>query len=458
MKKDTFATIGIIAGILLSGVSLSLSAQEKLNLKQCREMALKYNKEMSAANRQTEAARLMSLSYKANFFPNFTATGTGIYSTADGSLGVPGGNLPVFTPNPSTGEMVSSGFAYFPGLNLDYKIGTVYSGGVQVEQPLYMGGKIRAAYKMSLLGKEMAHLNETLTSSEVILNTDKAYVLLVKAKEMKKVAEKYHALLTELSKNVESAHKHGMKPQNDVLKVQVKLNESKLALRKADNALRLAGMNLCHYIGRPLTTQIDVSDDFPEMEKEWNMQVSDITARPEYGILNKQVAIAEQEVKLNRSELLPRVGVRGSYDYLHGLEVNDETLMKKGAFSVFLNVSVPLFHFGERTNKVKSAKVKLEQARFEQENANEKMLLELMQAANNLDESRLETELSERSLAQAEENMKVSGKQYEVGLETLSDYLEAQALWQQAYQTKVDAHFQQYVNYVAYLKAAGQLQ
>ena len=57
--------------------------------------------------------------------------------------------------------------------------------------------------------------------------------------------------------------------------------------------------------------------------------------------------------------------------------------------------------------------MKLEQARLEQENVNEKMLLELMQAANNLDEARLETELSERSLEQAEENMKVSGKQYE---------------------------------------------
>ena len=60
-----------------------------------------------------------------------------------------------------------------------------------------MGGKIRTAYKMSLLGKEMAHLNEELTASEVILNTDKAYVQLVKAKEMKKVAEKYHVLLNE---------------------------------------------------------------------------------------------------------------------------------------------------------------------------------------------------------------------------------------------------------------------
>ena len=399
MKKEILVAISV-AGVLF-GLSVSLAAQEKLSLAQCREMALKYNKDMAAANKQTEAARLMSLSYKANFFPNFTVNGTGIYSTADGSLGVPGGNLPVFLPNPATGELVSSGFAYFPGLNLDYKVGTVYSGGVQVEQPLYMGGKIRAAYKMSLLGKEMAHLNEALTTSEVILNTDKAYVQLVKAKEMKKVAEKYHALLTELSKNVKSAHRHGMKPQNDVLKVQVKLNESELSLRKADNALRLASMNLCHYIGRPLTAQIDISDDFPEVEQEWKVQVSDITARPEYGILNKQIAIAEQEVKLNRSELLPRIGVRGSYDYLHGLEVNDETLMKMGAFSVFLNVSVPLFHFGERTNKVKSAKVKLEQARLEQENVNEKMLLELMQAANNLDEARLETELSERSLEQA---------------------------------------------------------
>ena len=383
-----------------------------------------------------------------------------VYQAEDISQALPLNSIKLNNGQPvigTDGLPVFNQYAFMPDINLSLGLRNAYTVGMMLEQPLYMGGKIRAAYKMSLLGKEMAHLNEALTTSEVILNTDKAYVQLVKAKEMRKVAEKYHALLTELSKNVKSAHRHGMKPQNDVLKVQVKLNESELSLRKADNALRLASMNLCHYIGRPLTAQIDISDDFPEVEQEWKVQVSDITARPEYGILNKQIAIAEQEVKLNRSELLPRIGVRGSYDYLHGLEVNDETLMKKGAFSVFLNVSVPLFHFGERMNKVRSAKVKLEQTRLEQENANEKMLLELMQAANNLDEARLETELSERSLEQAEENMKVSGKQYEVGLETLSDYLEAQVLWQQAYQTKVDAHFQLYVNYVAYLKAAGQL-
>jgi outer membrane protein TolC len=450
MKKITIILYSLFC-------SLPLLAQETLSLKECRKMALKYNKEIAASVKQTESARYTAKSYKGNFFPNFTASGTGLYSNADGSYGIAGGNLPTFLPDATGQPVPNGGFAYFPGINLDYKIGWVYMGGVQVEQPLYMGGKILSAYRMSVLGKEMAQMNETLTATEVILKTDQAYALVVKAKEMKTVADKYNAVLAELKKNVESAHKHGLKPQNDVLKVQVKLNESELSIRKAENALRLATMNLCHLIGKPLTSDIRVSGDFPEIEQDLEIQVLDITARPEYGILDKQVAIAKQQVKLNRSELLPKIGVRGSYDYIHGLEINKENLLDKGSFSVLLNVSVPLFHFGERSNKVRAAKAKLEQTRLQQQNMNEQMLLELTQAANNLDEAKLESELSNRSLQQAEENMRVSKSQYEVGLETLSDHLEAQALWQQAYETKVDAHFQLYLNYVEYLKATGTL-
>lgn len=445
----------ILAALLLAA---GLSAQKTLTLEQCREMALKYNKEMAASAKQTESARHTMKSYKGNFFPNFALSGTGIYSTADGSLGIAGGNLPTFLPDAATGQFLpDNGFAYFPGMDLNYKLGWVYMGGIQVEQPLYMGGRIRTAYKMSVLGKEMAQMNERLTASEVIVKTDQAYAQVVKAKEMKKVAEKYNALLMELMKNVESAYKHGLKPRNDVLKVQVKLNESELNLRKADNALRLATMNLCHYIGKPLDTVLLTSDTLPEVEPDIRLQQADISARPEYSILNRQVAIARQQVKLNRSELLPQIGVKGSYDYIHGIEVNNQNLFDKGSFSVLLNVSVPLFHFGERTNKVRAAKAKLEQAQLEQENINEQMMLELAQAANNLDEAQLENSIAERSLQQAEENMRVSRSQYDVGLETLSDHLEAQALWQQAYETKVDTRFRLYLNYIAYQKARGTL-
>jgi len=448
-KKLTFITLVLCA--------LITNAQELLTLDQCRQLALDNNKRMAAANKQTQAAHYTMQSYRGNFFPNFTASGTGLYSSANGTFNIPGGNLPTFLPDANGQPTPNGGFAYFPGIDLNYKVRTVWMGGVQVEQPIFMGGKILAAYKMASLGKQMAQLNENLTATKVILETDQAYALMVKAQEMSKVAESYHAVLQELMKNVQSAYKHGLKSKNDVLKVQVKLNESELAIRKAENALRLANMNLCHLIGKPLIETLQISDDFPIIEQALETQVNDITARPEYHLLDKQVALAKQQVKLSRSELLPQVGIRGSYDYVHGLKVNEQRLFDNGAFSVMLNVTVPLFHFGERINKVRASKAQLEQVRMEQADLNEKMYLELTQAANNLDEAKLQTALADRSLEQADENRLISKGEYDAGLEPLSDHLEAQALWQQAYETKVDAHFQLYLSYVKYLKAAGKL-
>ena len=210
MKKISIILLSILC-------PSSLFAQETLSLQQCREMALQYNKEMAASVKQTESALYTMKSYKGNFFPNFTANGMGLYSTADGGFGIEGGKMPVILYD-AAGNLVPTGiYTHFPGINLDYKVGTVYMGGIRVEQPLYMGGKIRAAYRMSVLGKEMAEMNEALTATEVILKTDKAYALVVKAQEMKKVADKYNAVLRELLSNVESAYKHGLKPQNDVL-------------------------------------------------------------------------------------------------------------------------------------------------------------------------------------------------------------------------------------------------
>ena len=144
MKKISIILLSILC-------PSSLFAQETLSLQQCREMAMQYNKEMAASVKQTESALYTMKSYKGNFFPNFTASGMGLYSTANGGFGIEGGNLPVLQPDAAGNFKPTGNFAYFPGINLDYKVGTVYMGGIQVEQPLYMGGKIRAAYRMSVL-------------------------------------------------------------------------------------------------------------------------------------------------------------------------------------------------------------------------------------------------------------------------------------------------------------------
>jgi outer membrane protein TolC len=173
--------------------------------------------------------------------------------------------------------------------------------------------------------------------------------------------------------------------------------------------------------------------------------------------LSEKVELMRQQVKLTRSDHLPQVGLMAGVSYMNGLKLNDEKLIDDGSASAMLSVKVPLYHFGEMKYKVRSAKLKQQEAEVEKENLEEQMLLEVNLAANSQEESALEVKLTESSILQASENLKVSRKNYENGLETLSNLLEAQTLWQQAECDYIQALCALFVNHTRYLKASGQL-
>ena len=137
--------------------------------------------------------------------------------------------------------------------------------------------------------------------------------------------------------------------------------------------------------------------------------------------------------------------------------MNGQNLLGNWGFSAGIRLSVPIFHFGTRSNRFRSARAKYEQAQAELESGGELLALEMTQAANNLDEALLERRLADTSMEAAEENLRMSRRQYEAGLETLSDYLEAQAVWQQASRTQVEARIGSYLRWLEYRKAAGLL-
>ena len=171
-----------------------------------------------------------------------------------------------------------------------------------------MGGKIRAGYNIAKTARNMYEQNRRLTEADIIVSTAKAYADLLLATQMQQVALSYKTLLTELQNDVEKAFKHGLKPKNDVLKVKVKLNEAILNLRKAENAYRLASMNLCHYIGRPLTDSISVNPDAMPMQVMTQLTY-DYSNRPEAQILQYKTDIARHKVAVARADYLPQIGI-----------------------------------------------------------------------------------------------------------------------------------------------------
>lgn len=448
--------IAFLAVLFFLGIAPAQAA-DTLSIDRCRQQALLYNRQMQAATLAVEEAGHTVQSTRALMFPSLSAQAAALYSNGSLTAGVPGGLLPVGTVGVAGDFMPTGSVAWFPGLEMKMKVDAVYHAGLQLSQPLYMGGRLRAAYRMADLARDMRRLVLRKTEAEVIEDADRAYAQVVKATALRQVAGRYMELVEELERNVASAVDHGLRMRTDLLKVQVRRSEVELQLMRADNAIRLASMNLCHVMGLPLDTPVAVSMDYPVVDEALALQPTGVEARPEYGLLEAQTSLAGQQLKMARGEMAPQLALTAGYGYNRGLELNGRTLLHSWSFAGGVALSVPLYHFGERTHKVKAARLRLEQARLEQSDKCSLMQLELLQAANTLEEARMEVLVCEKSLGQAAENMQVCYKQYQAGTEPLSDYLEAQALWQQASEAVVDAGFQLYLGSVAYLKASGLL-
>ena len=122
------------------------------------------------------------------------------------------------------------------------------------------------------------------------------------------------------------------------------------------------------------------------------------------------------------------------------------------------SVAIPIFNWGEGRNKVRVAKAEEEMSRLNKERLGEMMQLEIAGSRFKLNDAQTRIRLTESALEQAKENLRVSEDQYEVGMENLTNLLEAQAQWQQAWSEWVDAKAALKLCESEYLKAIGKLE
>lgn len=448
---------------------LNATAQDSLTIEQCRKMAVEHNRQLASARVQRQKTDFDLLAMKANYLPKLDFNAFDLANTMSGSLALQSSMLPVF-------DMASqiAGMAEFPAMTVDYSMHNLFGASLMLTQPIYMGGKITAGYNMTKIGQRIADENIRLTEGEVRVKVDEAYAMAVKAREMVDVAKSYETLLQELMKNVESAVRHGMRTRNDQMKVQVKLNQARLAITRADNAYNLARMNLCQIIGMPLDLRPSVAKpDVSSMVMSEVLSASadsvQVLSRPEYAMLQEKTELARQQVKLARSEFLPQLAAFATGGYSYGGKVSvdatssvggqvnmyDKTLIDKFSGAIGVTLSVPIYHFGERKGKIRSAKASLQMAQLDLDDNRERMALELSQACNTLKEQMTALEIARLSVEQAEENLRLSRSAYDSGVETLSDHLEAQSLWQSALADEIDARAQLIVALSKWRKAAG---
>lgn len=421
----------IIAG-MVSLCSLLGYSQQLLTLEECCNMAIANNKQVKLSDLSVQKAQLEVKNMKSNFLPKLSATGGYLYADKNFSA-----------------ELI-------PTVAATLNLNNTYTGGVQIEQPLFGGGKLLAAKKMAQSGLTIAGLNKEKTDSDIRFETEKAYWNVVKANELQKVSAQYVETVDELYRSVENFHRNGMASQNELLKVKVKVHEAQLSQKRSENAVRLAKMYLCHLIGMPLNEAFNVTDHLSDQTQPFTRNDLSVENRYEYKILTENIQLKSQEIKAVRSNYLPQIGLVAGYNYMNGVKLNGTKLINDDLFAVMISVKIPLFHWGEGIRKIKATQLSQQTAVVQRNELAEKIQLEIAQAVNMLDESRLEVELTESAYNEATESLRESKQNYETGMETLVNYMDTQSTWQKSWAEFVSAQVNYRIAKANYQKVTGQ--
>ena len=80
----------------------------------------------------------------------------------------------------------------------------------------------------------------------------------------------------------------------------------------------------------------------------------------------------------------------------------------------------------------------------------------MQNAWNNVEESRQQLQIAQRSIEQAEENLRLNHDYYKAGTSKMSDLLEAQLLYQQSLDRRTDAFADYRHKLLEYRQATGQ--
>ncbi len=455
----------LYAIIILLLITLTLSSNEKIiTLEEAKSLALEHNNLIKGSKEKVRASTQTKKSLFTNYLPKLEVTANYLLRSEATEMTLEGGYLPTYNFNPNTNELeanllinpqtnqpvfgddglpIFNQYALFPDKDLKILPKSGFTSGISLKQALFTGGKVTSAYKMASLGQEASLLQLDYTRENVLFTTEEAYWRLVSLNQKTKVTRTYLNLIQNVLAKVQDSYDVGMINKNQLLQAKVKYNEVSLLNQEAQNGLELATMALAQQIGLPLSYDLVPADSLTHLPLNLELATfssQDYLQRYDYQMLKIKQEVAEWNIKLKRADFLPQIGLLASYNYL-SYQLNDQNHDDFSA-NAMAHFSLPIFQWGDSFYQVNEAKAKHKEESFHLENSKELMKLQINQSLTEVENKEAKLTLAQSALTQANEYLKLESDNYDVGMTTLTDLLNAQSQWQKSYSDYIDAQLE----------------
>ena len=463
-----FFALAMMKGVMAQSIYLSLDS--------CLALAVRNNKDLAIARMKEDVATLNRKEALTHYLPRVDATGAYVrtekqlsllseeqkdaLSNMGTTMGEKAGpiiqNMAAQNPQFASLFQQLGGLAsqLVPGINqlgqglvdaLHTDTRNTTAAAIMLTQPLYMGGKIVAYNNITRYAEQIAKAQSDQKMQDLVVQVETAYWQIVSLESKRELAMGYKKLIDTLDYNVEQLIEGGLATKADGLSVKVKKNEADVTLIQIDNGLALSRMLLCQLCGIDVNTEVHPTDDVMTMPLgSAALPAADcvgtaMESRPELRALSLLTKVNNEKVKVVRSDFLPKVALNAGYLWSNPSVYNSFERKFKGMWSVGVMVNVPLINWGEGCYKVRAAKTEARISELTLEDVREKIELQTTQCSQKLLEATNREETAQRSMAEAEENLRFANLGLSEGVIPVSNVLAAQTAWLSARSTVIAA-------------------
>ena len=412
-------------------LSLPVLAQQSTLLEKYRTMALDYNHDLKAAEKNIAASMEVEKSARADLKPKLSGAASFQYT---------GNPMELTLDIPSIGLSKT-----VEGKNLNY------GGSLSILQPVYTGGRVLESIRMAQHQQALAGNQAKALNDAVCYQTDIQYWSAVARQEIVDVAEDFRNSIAALVKTIKERVEVGLVDPQDLLMAEVKLNEAEYQLLQAQSNFETGRMALNSMIGVRLEQPTELDAQIPIVVVSDSLWLSTGMGRPEIQMAYDKIRIAESTKKLNDSQFKPQfyVGVEGSYsspgyNFKKDLDPN---------YAVYAKVSVPIFEWGKRRSEKRVSSFRIGMAEDNLNKVVDRVELEVSVARKALSQAIERVRLSESSLAKAEENEAKAVERYNEGKVSVVEVIDAQTYWQTSQVNYVQAKAAAQGHYSELIKA-----
>ncbi len=463
MGKYRYTSFRIAAFAAVFSVLPALAGGYSLD--SCRNLAVHNNKTIRMAEEGIKGAGYERNAAKSLYLPGIDFAGTYLYNQRTINLLSEDAKLPTmsFDPStqtfkyniltdpsgapikdPATGSYIPTEVAVIPKDAMSFDTHNVFAGAFTLTQPIYMGGQIKALNEITKYAEKAAIAARNTVVQDVVFAVDQAYWLVVSLKSKQRLAESFVTLVDTLRYSVNAMLEAGVATRSDLLMVDVKLNEAKIAKTKLDNGLTLARMALAQVCGLPVNAEMTLEDeDFNRGLSDMADPVYDMqqvySRRQDLEVVRQGISVLAQREKLAMGQMLPKLALVGAYEFSNP-NLNDGFRKRfGGGFSVGATLAIPIWHWGGNYNHYKATKATTNAQRLMLEDLEEKVDLQVQQAKFSFQEAFKTYDMTKSNMKSAEENLRSAELAFKEGVMTTTDVIAAQTAWVQANSEKIDA-------------------